>query len=145
MHWCDEVNTRVWKAITRQSRIIWWSYRYGILSTPKTNPSADRVNKHPRKLTRGDECGKATIKTGYVAMHKRDTSKAQCKQVQDCSILLVLQYEYVCGLKLWYYCTSSLFLSLLFFFSSLFFFILFFFFSFFCTLFFCFTLYTMHT
>ena len=69
----------------RHTGYLWWSCRYGILSTPQTNPSADRVNKHPRKHTRGDERGKATIKTGYVAMHWRDTSNAQCKQAQDCS------------------------------------------------------------
>ena len=85
------------KAITRQSRIIWWSYRYGILSTPKTSPSADRVNKHPRKLTRGDERGKATIKTGYVAMLKRDTINAECKTGTRLLNLRV-QKIYVCML-----------------------------------------------
>ena len=62
MHGCDEVNTGI-IAITRQSRIIWWSYRYGTLSTPKTSPSADRVNKNTQgKHTRGDKRGQATIK-----------------------------------------------------------------------------------
>ena len=42
-----------------------------------------------RNSCSGDKCGKETIKTEYVAMHKRDTSNAQCKQAQDCSILLV--------------------------------------------------------
>jgi hypothetical protein len=37
------VNTEGIRAITRQTRSIRWSCRYGILTTPKTSPSVDRV------------------------------------------------------------------------------------------------------
>ena len=66
---------------------IWWSCSYGILTTPQTCPSADRVNNTPKEHTRVDERGKATIKTGYVAMHKRESSNAQCKQAQIAQIM----------------------------------------------------------
>jgi hypothetical protein len=42
MHWCEEVNPVVIRAITRQIRSIRWSCRYGILTTPKTS---DRVTR----------------------------------------------------------------------------------------------------
>jgi hypothetical protein len=45
MHWCLEVNTEDIRAITRQTRNIWWGYRYDILSTPQISPSADRITR----------------------------------------------------------------------------------------------------
>ena len=41
------------------------------------------------KHTRWRKMWQGNYKTGCVAMHSRDTSNAQCKQAQDCSILLV--------------------------------------------------------
>jgi hypothetical protein len=45
MHWCEEVNTEGIREITWQTRNIWWSCRYGILSTPQISPSADRMTR----------------------------------------------------------------------------------------------------
>ena len=59
--------------------------RYGYLSTPKTSPSAGRM-KHTQG-THTKAINVAHQLYGWiVAMRWRDTSKAQCKQAQDCSI-----------------------------------------------------------
>ena len=42
------------------------------------------IVQQPKKHTRGDKRGNATMKG--VALRSRDTSKAQSKQAQDCSI-----------------------------------------------------------
>ena len=60
------------------------SSRYGYLSTPNSSPSAGRMTH--TQGTHAMEINVAQQLYGrIVAMLWRDTSKAQCKQAQDCS------------------------------------------------------------
>ena len=43
VHGCDEVNTRVKEWTHDKAGYMWWRYRYGTLTTPKSSPSAERV------------------------------------------------------------------------------------------------------
>jgi hypothetical protein len=84
MHWCEEVNTGGIRAITRQTRNIWWSCRYGILSTPQISPTADRMTRptetHTVEINGAKQLWIRAHKYKWqhtiarVAMHKRDAS-----------------------------------------------------------------------
>src|SRR3954469_6182462 len=50
VHGCEEVNTRVKEWTHDKAGYIWWSYRYGTLTTPKSSPSAERVIQPKEKL-----------------------------------------------------------------------------------------------
>jgi hypothetical protein len=66
VHGCDEVNTKGIRAITRETKNIWWSCRYGNLSTPQISPSADR-------MTRPTETHIMEINGGKTTLNKNST------------------------------------------------------------------------
>jgi len=60
--------------ITGHTGYLWWSCRYGILTTPQTNPSDDRIKTQETHMVEIN-VAKQLLKRN-IAMHKRDASKS---------------------------------------------------------------------
>jgi len=60
--------------ITEHTGYLRWSCRYGILTTPQTSRSADRIK--PKKHNMVEKNVAKQLMKINIAMHKRDASKS---------------------------------------------------------------------